>query len=176
MESEVLAKQDVRGIYESAFSEKLASNRDFVSIIGGEISGPFHGTATASVIAKDNDKVRLVLVSDSRISSGDEEEPDPSAPKEPVKCLDQVNYDLQTRAYLDTQFIESYVKSEIPQFERDFAEAVKRHGVTLVNRSYGQAPRADLVADELDKNCPAPKLEDYYAALGSLLQKTKKLY
>ncbi len=29
------------------------------------------------------------------------------------------------------------------------------------------------MANELAKNCPAPKLEDYYSALGSLMQKRK---
>jgi subtilisin family serine protease len=121
---------------------------------------PFHGTATAGIIAQDNPAVRLVLV----------ERPlgDGASIEEQFTCILQEEIDEALALLSDPEVRAAYRARPIATADRDLAAAASMHGVVVVNESFGHLSRHALEGLQRDKRCPPVQLRPYFARMVEL--------
>jgi subtilisin family serine protease len=120
---------------------------------------PFHGTATAGLIAHANPGVALVLV-ETPLASAEEA-------KTAFSCLVQAELDEAAALLADPEVLEAYARAPRSTLDEELDEVQEQHRVGLVNRSYGTFPRPALEALQRDKGCPPVDLRRYFQAFGA---------
>jgi hypothetical protein len=118
---------------------------------------PYHGTATASTVARDNPAARLVLV---EIQLGSE-----SMLQQSFTCLVQSDLDQFVALLADPQVMDAYVHQPEPQVDHETDMVAATYQVGLVNESFGPPARATLEQLQASAGCPPVTLSAYFTAL-----------
>ncbi|MES1209132.1 MAG: S8 family serine peptidase [Pseudomonadota bacterium] len=139
----------------SAFSTtELSTLRPVVENELGTFS--YHGTATSTTVAHQNDTVRLVLVerqlmSEAQVQAG-------------FTCFDQSEIDQVTDLLIDPAVFAA-AAAQPATLDADFAKAMTAHDVGFVNESFGATARTVLEQMQATQ-CPHPiDLSRYFAAI-----------
>lgn len=121
---------------------------------------PFHGTATAGIIADTNPNARLVLVEKSftKVTPGGTAS----------SCMTQENLDRATRLLSDPEVQAAYVNRPLSASERLLTEVASLTGAEIVNESYGKMSRAGVEASLSADECPAVDLTEYFRRIAAL--------
>jgi hypothetical protein len=120
----------------------------------------FHGTATAGLVAHDNQAVRLVLV-EERLGSADMAE-------QGFTCFQQQEIDDNVALFTDPEVRQAYIDQPRSQLDDDFMALASRHHLGVVNESFGAFSRQRLEQLQMSKNCPPVELRHYFGLIGQL--------
>lgn len=107
--------------------------------------GNFHGTATAGVIARDNDRVRLVLVEDE-IPSGEDADAT-------FQCLSQQAVDGYIELMEDKDVMAAAIARPVSQLGEQLVALQKEFGVQVANESFGPLPREAIERLQAENGC-----------------------
>jgi hypothetical protein len=124
--------------------------------------GDFHGSATSSIVAYANAGVQLVLVDRPLGTSTD-------ATGEPVTCPTRRELEESVLLMQDPDVRAAYVNSQLPFAQAQIWDAIRTHGIGIVNESFGPPARAALEAMLASSGCStALPLDAYFAASAEL--------
>jgi hypothetical protein len=130
-------------------------------VIGGRVKEvPYHGTATAGLIAEDNPDVALVLVSRPLGTSASSEQKPP--------CITQDDIDQTVTLLRDPEVRAAYVGRPISSADRDLYQAMRQHGVQILNESFGRPSRFVLESALAVSGCRDVSLADFFAVTEEL--------
>ena len=121
---------------------------------------PFHGTATAGIIAYDNPDVRLVLVEQSFWSLGNG--------NHVSTCPTQESIDETVALLSEPEVTAAYVARPLSALDRALAEVARLHSVNIVNESYGRISREGLEQLLAARNCSPVSLRPYFVIMSEL--------
>jgi subtilisin family serine protease len=119
----------------------------------------FHGTATAGLIASENPGARLVLI-ERPLQSMDEVE-------QTFTCIDQSEVDEAVALLSDAEVRAAYL-ARPSSLDHDITQAMRAHGVGIVNESFGRLSRFGLEKLLFAKRCPPVSFGPYLARLSDL--------
>lgn len=138
-----------------------------VEVVTGE-SGAFnyHGTATAGLVAYENDNVELVLVGSSTIAS--------PMVLNMLACPTAGEIQARVDSLTDPDHIETLVNTPPGTLERDFQDVVVRHGVSMVSASFGSLAREGLENVLAARGCPDLDLSAYYDARAAIVARREE--
>ncbi len=123
-------------------------------------SARFHGSATASVIATLNPRARLVLV-EIQLSTKD-------AVERGFTCLDQAAIDRTVEIYVDPDYRSAVSAQPRSTLDAEIYDLYAKHGIGIINTSFGELPRTTLENLQIAKKCAPVKLGPLFAARGEL--------
>lgn len=130
-----------------------ALDRDF-------LAKPFHGTATAGVVATQNPDVKLVLL-ELPLSSPEEADAE-------IRCIDQAALDREVEVLNDPTFRELALNRPLGMLEADTNRVEAEHHVQLVNQSFGTASLPAVQKLLAEKNCVQVNLTPLFKAHAEL--------
>jgi len=108
----------------------------------------YHGTATAGLIARDNDKINLILI-----------EPEllqlmlPNDVYLDLGCRSQVEIDLKARLFEDKDVRKAFINADREDADSVVLQLLKKHQVTLINESYGPTSAGEFADYYKKKQC-----------------------
>ena len=122
---------------------------------------PFHGTATASVIAESNPRVRLILVERafSKVAG---------SKTKSESCLTQAAIDQATSLLSDPDVQRAYLARPLAVGEQALSEAMANHDVRVVNESFGSVSRSTLEESVVAQGCEPVSLNTYFTTMAAL--------
>jgi len=147
---------NINGVYNEWNSAVRAGTKDELTykqqveeIIKGEKGKyNYHGTATAGLIARDNDKIDLILI-----------EPEllqlmlPNDVYLNLGCRSQVEIDLKAKLFEDSDVRKAYIDAERIDADSVVLQLLKKHQVTLINESYGPTSAGEFADYYKQKQC-----------------------
>ena len=110
-------------------------------LLDGDETRGYHGTGVAGLLAEENPKVRLVLISDESIASSSDE----------AECPPASAVQRQVDLYEDPEVRAALVTSPTSVLLDGLLQVLRTHGVTVSNESFGSLPRATI-----EWACPGP--------------------
>lgn len=125
------------------------------------IVAPFHGTATAGLIAYDNPEADLILL----------ERPVQSLPIDESSsedCPTQQEVDARTAWLSDSDVRAAFLARPRSSVEQAVEDLARERDVKLINESYGTLSRQGLEDLLARKQCPALALRAYFSAMNGL--------
>jgi subtilisin family serine protease len=122
---------------------------------------PFHGTATASVIAQSNPRVRLILVERafSKVLGSQ---------KKSESCLTQTAIDQATSLLSDPDVQGAYLARPLAAGDQALSELMANHDVRVVNESFGSVSRSTLEDSVVAQGCEPVSLNAYFTTMAAL--------
>jgi hypothetical protein len=123
-------------------------------------TAPFHGTATAGMIAHDASDLRMVLV-ERALSS-----PDEAAGS--ITCVDQAQIDLVVTLLSAPEVRAAFLDGPQPSIDREMRELRSAHGVAVVNESFGRFARAAIEQLLAFAGCAPVELRQYFRTMNDL--------
>jgi hypothetical protein len=153
----IRASRYANGYFDPAESAEIAG-----ALEHGFDTQPFHGTATAGVIAYQNDRVWLVLVERQLGNFADV--------MKTFQCLQQEDVDRTVALYSDPDVRAAYVGRPPSTFEEDMRNLYSRHGVQIANESFGHVARQTLEDLQVQKQCAPVNLRPYFSTWGTLFR------
>jgi hypothetical protein len=122
---------------------------------------PFHGTATASIIAESNPRVRLILVErafSKAVGSNDKSE----------KCLTQTAIDQATSLLSEPEVRAAYLARPLAAGDEAISELMANHDARVVNESFGSVSRSTLEESVVAQGCEPVSLSAYFTTMAGL--------
>jgi subtilisin family serine protease len=120
----------------------------------------FHGTATSGIIAHQNAAAQLVLV-ERHLDSQEEASAQ-------FTCLTQDSLDRTLALFSDAEVRAAYLARPLSTMDQELRAARVRHGVGMVNESFGTLTRYALELLQQRAGCAPVTLAPYFAAIGEL--------
>jgi len=119
----------------------------------------YHGTATAGLIAENNDKVNLFIV-----------EPDlkqlmlPNEAYDGTGCRTQIEIDIKAKLFEDKDVQKAFTDPNRVDADSVIIQLLKDRGVTMINESYGPASAGEFADYYRKKNCEVPDFKRLFIA------------
>lgn len=135
--------------------------------------GRYHGTNTAGLIAYNNDRVNLFVLQLELASPQSINTDNTSA-----SCPRQVDIDVTTKLYSDPEVIEAFASAPLPTISSQDAaidQLIKKHKISLVNKSYGMLP-LDAIQRSLEANHCSVNFAPLFAARARLLDARRERF
>jgi Subtilase family len=120
----------------------------------------YHGTATAGLIAEDNPDVALVLVSRPLAT--------PAGGEQKLPCITQDDLDQVVALLRDPEVRAAYVGRPISSADRDLYQAMRQHGVRILNESFGRQSRFAIESALALSGCRDVSLAGFFAVTEDL--------